>query len=99
MSSKKSNKLSVEKSTEKKQVKPPIEVSVEEPLVAIQSLRRHIRYIYKSPYTGKEYIWEKARAGSVVDVPKEDAEVLLAKTRKVGCCGSETRTMHIFIRR
>jgi len=93
MSDKKSNKYRVEE-----QVKPA-KVSVEEPLVTIQLLR-HIKYIYTSPHTGTRYIWDKA--GSQVDVPEKDAEILLVKTRKIGgCCGSGSKphVVHFFVRR
>jgi len=100
MSDTKSDKFVVkklDKITETKTQVKPRKVSVEEPLVAIQHLRQHIRYIYKSPYTGKEHIWEGA---GIVNVPKNDAEILLAKVRKVGgCCGSKPQSMRLFIRR
>ena len=39
-------------------------------------------------------------AGAIVGVPEKDAEILLAKTRKVGgCCGSKPHVVHFFIRR
>jgi len=98
MPAKKSDKFVVKKLDKitEKQVKP-VKVSVKESLVTVEFLR-HNRYIYTSPHTGKEYIWEGA--GSLVDVPEKDAEILLAKRRKVGgCCGNKHYVVQIFIRR
>lgn len=94
MSNKEYNKFVVKKLDEIKQVKP-IEVSVEEPQVTIQLLQ-HGRCTYTSPHTGKEHYW--AGAGSLVKVPKKDADFLLATTKEVGgCCGSEPRYIKVFM--
>ena len=98
MPAKKSDKFVIPKLDKiaEKQVKP-VKVSVEEPEVTVQFLR-HNRYIYTNPQTGKEYVW--SGAGATQTVPAKDAEILLAKTRKVGgCCGSKPQIVKIFIRR
>lgn len=102
MSNKKSDQFSIKKLSEirerQKQVKPKkVSVSEEEKLVSVELLR-HNKYIHTSPHTGKKYTW--AGAGSQVEVPEKDAEILLAKIRKVGgCCGSKSYSVRFFIRR
>ena len=101
MSGKKSDKFVIKKLDEvvnkPEQVKPK-EVSVLEDALVSVELLRHNKYIYTSPHTGKVYTW--AGAGSQVTVPEKDAEILLAKVRKVGgCCGSKSYNVRFFIRR
>jgi hypothetical protein len=76
-----------------KQVKPK-EVSVKrEPELVTIRLLYPVTYNYES-LSGSIIVWNGA--GSQNNVSREDANVLLTKTRKGGCCGSISRIVHIF---
>jgi len=47
-------------------------------------LLKNVKLKYKGPVTGTEYIFDGA--GTVVDVYKEDAEIMLQKIPGAGCC-------------
>ncbi len=73
-------KVSEEKKEEPKVVKKKSSETVQ--LV----LQRNLKLKYKGPVTGKEYFF--SGAGAIVDVDKEDANVMLEKRGGTCCEGS-----------
>jgi len=69
-----------------------VEKKKEEPIKSRQSetvqlvLQRNLKLNYKGPVTGKKYFF--SGAGAIVDVDKEDAEIMLEKRGGACCEGS-----------
>jgi hypothetical protein len=68
------------------------QVKLEEASVRIRLLR-NVKYKYKS-LSGNILVWNGA--GSEVNVDREDATILLAKTRTGGCAGCGYKTTRVF---
>jgi len=60
-------------------------------------LQRNLKLKYKGPVTGKTYVF--SGAGAIVDVDKEDAEIMLEKRGGTCCEGSgSTQPQPYFIK-
>lgn len=68
------------------------QVKLEEASVKIKLLR-NVVYKYDS-LSGGLITWNGA--GSIVEVSREDADILLAKRRSTQCCGGTLRVTNIF---
>lgn len=67
----------------------------QEPKTIKLVLRKTLRLRYIGPVTGKLYVW--GGAGAVVDVDKEDAEIMIMKKSNRNCCSGTPATPYFEI--